>query len=61
MTRYITQHPDLQDIEVLVISGDMPSRDEAAALGAQPGDIISKADFKVNAVLEKVAGLLEVE
>lgn len=61
VTRYITQHPDLQDMEVLVISGDMPTPKEVAALGTNPSDFISKADFTVNSVLEKVAGLLEVK
>jgi len=58
---YITQHPELKDVEVLVISGDILNSDEAAALGANAGGFISKSDFKVNTVLEKVAGLLEVK
>jgi CheY-like chemotaxis protein/nitrogen-specific signal transduction histidine kinase len=61
VTRYITQTPELKDVEVLVISGDTPNRDEAAALDANASGFISKADFKVNTVLEKVAGLLEVK
>ncbi|MGA2221724.1 MAG: response regulator [Verrucomicrobiia bacterium] len=59
--RHITQHPELKDVEVLVISGDILNSDEAAAIGANAGGFISKSDFKVNTVLEKVAGLLEVK
>jgi CheY-like chemotaxis protein len=58
--RYITQHPELKDIEVLVISGDRLDDDAAAAITARSGGFICKADFKVNTVLERVANLLEV-
>ncbi|HUK81498.1 MAG TPA: ATP-binding protein [Verrucomicrobiae bacterium] len=58
--RLITQHPELKDVEVLVISGDMLDDKEAAAINARSSGFICKADFKVNAVLEKVANLLEV-
>ena len=61
VTRYITQTPELKDVEVLVISGDSPTSNEAAALDVNASGFISKADFKVNTVLEKVAGLLEVK
>jgi CheY-like chemotaxis protein/nitrogen-specific signal transduction histidine kinase len=61
VTRYITQNPEFKDVEVLVITGDTLSHEEAAALNAKAGGFISKADFKVDTVLEKVAGLLEVK
>jgi CheY-like chemotaxis protein/nitrogen-specific signal transduction histidine kinase len=58
--RYITQHAELKNVEVLVISGDMLDDNEAAAINAHASGFICKADFKVNAVLDKVADLLEV-
>jgi CheY-like chemotaxis protein/nitrogen-specific signal transduction histidine kinase len=58
--RHLTQCPDASDTEVLVISGDRPSAPEAAALQSQAAGYICKADFKVDAMLEKVANLLEV-
>ena len=58
--RYLMQHSELKDTEVLVISGDMLDDDEAAAVNSRSSGFICKADFKVNAVLERVADLLEV-
>jgi CheY-like chemotaxis protein len=60
VTRHIMEHPELKDVEVLVISGDPLTPAETAALTASGSGFIYKADFKVNAVLETVAGLLEV-
>jgi len=58
--RFITQSPELKEVEVLVISGDMLDDKEAAMINARSSGFICKADFKVNAVLERVAHLLEV-
>ncbi len=60
VTRYITQHPELENVEVLVISGDPLNASETAAIRNSADGFICKADFKVNTVLEAVAGLLEV-
>ena len=58
--RYITQHAELQNVEVLVISGDPLNARESVAIRNTSSGFICKADFKVNTVLEAVAGLLEV-
>ena len=59
VVQFITQRPELKDMEVLVISGDMPNDPEAVAITAKASGFMTKADFKVSAVLEKVANLLE--
>jgi CheY-like chemotaxis protein len=59
--RFLTRNPELHDIEVLVISGDSLTDRESSALQNQTSGFISKADFKVNEVLEKVANVLQVD
>jgi CheY-like chemotaxis protein len=58
--RYITQHDELKNVEVLVISGDRLDDRETATINAHASGFICKADFKVNTILDKVADLLEV-
>ena len=59
--RYIMQHPQFKDMEVLVISGVMLDERESAAIQTQQYTFINKENFKVNSVLKTVADLLEVK
>ena len=59
--RYITQHPQFQDLQVIIISGVMLSERQSAEIQDSEYEFINKGDFKVNRVLEKVADLLEVK
>ncbi len=58
--RYITQQPRLKDMQVLIISGVMLHECQAVEIQKHDYSFISKGEFKVNHVLEKVADLLEV-
>jgi CheY-like chemotaxis protein/nitrogen-specific signal transduction histidine kinase len=57
---YITQRPQFQDVEVLVISGTMLNEHESTEIRSRKYAFINKGEFKVNRVLETVADLLEV-
>jgi CheY-like chemotaxis protein len=59
--RYIMQHPQFRDLQVIIISGVMLSERESAEILDSEYEFINKGDFKVNHVLEKVADLLEVK
>lgn len=58
--RHIAARPELQDCQVLIVTGDALGPDESATLRAQTAGIISKAEFKVQTVLHRVATTLEV-
>ena len=59
--QHITKNPRLENMNVLVITGDMLTENESAALKDHAQGLINKADFKVNNVLQQVADLLEVK
>jgi CheY-like chemotaxis protein/nitrogen-specific signal transduction histidine kinase len=59
--RYITQHRQFKDMEVLVISGVMLDEKESAEIQTHQYAFINKENFKVNHVLQQVADLLEVK
>ena len=59
--RYITQHPQFKNMQVLVISGVMLDKQESAAIQTQQYTFINKEHFKINSVLKTVADLLEVK
>ena len=56
---HMTQNPHLRDCEVLVISGDAPTDDQAALIDSRTRGFISKADFKVNKFLDQIAKVLK--
>jgi CheY-like chemotaxis protein/nitrogen-specific signal transduction histidine kinase len=58
--RHLAQHEKLRHIEVLVITGDILSERETAAIHSHARGLIKKGEFKVHKVLEQVADLLEV-
>jgi CheY-like chemotaxis protein/nitrogen-specific signal transduction histidine kinase len=58
--RHIMQRAQLNDVEVLVISGTALDDRETAEIQAHDYTYINKGEFKVNRVLETVADLLEV-
>ena len=58
--RHITQRAQLNDMEVLVISGMALDDREIAKIQARDYAYINKGEFKVDRVLETVADLLEV-
>jgi CheY-like chemotaxis protein/nitrogen-specific signal transduction histidine kinase len=58
--RHIRQRAQLNDVEVLVISGMALNHRETAEIRSHEYAYINKGEFKVNRVLETVADLLEV-
>ncbi len=58
--RYITQHRQFKDMEVLVISGVTLDQQESAAIQTHHYAFINKENFKINRVVKTVAGLLEL-
>ena len=58
--RHIRERAQLDDVEVLVISGMELNARETAEIQSHEYEYINKGEFKVNRVLETVADLLEV-
>ena len=56
---HITQHPSLRHCEVLVISGDAPTDDQAALIDSRTRGFISKSDFKINKFLDEITKVLK--
>ena len=56
---HMTQSPNLRNCEVLVISGDAPTDDQAALIDSRTRGFISKADFKINKFLDEISKVLK--
>ncbi|MCS7049683.1 MAG: hybrid sensor histidine kinase/response regulator [Verrucomicrobiae bacterium] len=57
--RHIASRPELQDCRVLVITGDVLAPEESATLCAHTEGVLSKAEFTVQTMLDRVATTLE--